>query len=379
MLRKAEWDGVDIKPYISGLLGEYISEEEMIYETSLEAYNTLFGGLRARRHLSAIASPPEVGKSYVMAQFAIDMAAKYGLNTLIIDTEGGFEPDWLPLIAERAGIEINVQFIDWRVKVDTKTAGKGQDSSQRVFPEFDYTKFKIKKSDKPTIYIYDARHIVQVMPFFGRPLAYKIKGGVIEPIEAGNMTSIWDSPIGKVIEGGNIGFVVLDSLSSPIESFFTGGQINYRTRAKTTQALLARGQDIIDEFKIVVMVTAHATIQHNNPHADPSIVGGKAVLHNIKFAAYMDKYAGKSIAKKAKVDWRNLRVMQIYRHTMKTPWREKTYLMTTGAGVIDFDRTPYLKKKEEYGQMAAAILTKKAKKSIIKKEIQLPWPLTRDF
>jgi len=30
---------------------------------------------------------------------------------------------------------------------------------------------------------------------------------------------------------------------------------------------------------------------------------------------------------------------------MKTPWREKTYLMTTDAGVVDFDRTPYLKKE----------------------------------
>jgi hypothetical protein len=333
MFRRALWDELDVSPWVRGLQGLYNEEEDMKYETSLVGYNDLFGGLRANKRISSLAAPPETCKSYVAATFACDMAG-HGLNTLIIDTEGGFEEDWIEAIAERMGIEINVEHITWRVEVKTP--------SDVITPNYKYADFKFNTSDTPTIYIYEARHLAQILPFFGRPLKFKIKGGVIEPLEAGDMTSIEDSPVGKLVTGANIGMVVLDSISSPVESMFTGGQINYRTRAKATQALLGRAQDLVDANRIVFLSTAHATIQHNNPHAKPSIVGGKAVLHNIKYIAYIEKYGGKKVAKDAGVDYLNLRKMAIFRHPMKTPWRDSAYLMTTAAGVVDFNRQAVL-------------------------------------
>jgi len=333
MFRRGIEDGKDVSPWVRGLQGLYNEDQDMRYKTSVEGYNQLFGGLRANRRISSIAAPPETGKSYLIATFACDMA-KHGFNSLIIDTEGGFEGDWIEAIAEKMGMEIDIEFIDWTV--DVLSPG------DVITPNYDYSKFKFKTSDTPTVYIYECRHLAQLLPFFGRPLKFKIKGGVIEPIEGGGMTSIEDSPIGKLVVGANIGMVALDSISSPVENLFTGGQINYRTRAKATQAVLGRAQDLVDAHQIVFMNSAHATIQHNNPHAKPSIVGGKAVLHNIKYIAYMDKYGGKKVAKTAGVDYLNLRKLAIFRHPMKTPWRDSAYVMTTAAGVVDFNRRAVL-------------------------------------
>jgi len=342
LLRRARFEGIDVERFISALLGEYTeSDEEMIYETSIEGYNKLFGGLRGGRHVSCAFAEPEVGKSYLNATFMVDMALKHNASSLVIDTEGGFAPEWIELISEARGEKVNVEFIDWRVRVDvTNTSGKTPSISHK--PIFDYKKLKITKPDKPTVYIYDARNIVQILPFFGRPISFKIKTGVIEPIEHAGTTSIWESPIGRIVETCGIKYVANDSLSAPLESFFTGGQINYRTRTKATQVWLGRAQDLIDEYKVVFMNTVHATINHSNPYAVPEPVGGKAVLHNNKYIAFIEKYESKKVAKDADVEWRNLRKMSIYRHMTEGAWSGDCYLLTTDHGVIDFDREQYI-------------------------------------
>jgi hypothetical protein len=339
MMRKAVVQGYDIQIFVDGLLGKYKEDDFMkVYETSLKAYDDLFGGLQAGRHISAVVSEPEIGKSLLNGTFAYDMAVKHGLSSLIIDTEGGFSPEWIRLIGEHRGKEVPVEFIDFKVRIEKKK-GKGKES---YIPTFNYKKLKYKKHDEPTVYIHDARHIVKIMPFLGRPLSFAMKGGVIEPIEAGNMLPIWDSPVGRIVEDCNVGFVANDSLSMPIKSFFSGGQINYRTRATTTAAWLGRAQDLVDEFGVVFMNTAHASIDHTNPYSKPNVFGGNAVIHNNKYVALMYRYEGKAVAKAAGVDFRNLRRLSIYRCPFKTPWSEETYCMTSEQGVIDFDRDKYL-------------------------------------
>jgi len=349
VMRKAYMLGIDITPWIKGLKNEYDESEYMkVYKTSLESYNKLFGGLQAGRYISAVCAPPEKGKSYLNATFAVDMCLNHNKNALIIDTEGGFTPEWIENIAKdrNAPNGVAVEFINWRVRVDENNnvirplyKAKDFDGAIRNFGKY----LDNITVDKPTVFIYDARHIVQILPFFGRPLSFKVKGGVVEPQDTGDLVPIWESPIGLLVEKFNIGYVAIDSLSAPIESFFTGGQINYRTRAKTTQALLGRCQDLIDEYELVLMVSAHATINHANPYDDPKIVGGKAVLHNVKCVLYMDDYTSKAVAKSADVNWRNLRKFTILRHPMKTPFSETTYAQTTPYGVKDFDRSQYVK------------------------------------
>ena len=345
LLRKAEWDGVEIEIYISGLLGKYKEDENSmtIYKTSLEAYNKLFEGLQGGRHVSAAFSEPEVGKSLLNATFAVDMCVLHKKSAVIIDTEGGFAPEWIGIISEKRGITVPVEFIDWKVRVNVQEKDKQQIHS----PEFDYSKFKFKPNDEPTVYIYDARNIVQILPFFGRPQGFKVKSGVIEPFEIGGTKAIWESPIGIVCEKADVAYVANDSISSPLESYFTGGQINYRTRTKATQIWLGRAQELIDEYKCVFMNTIHATIDHTNQWADPTPVGGKAVMHNNKYIAFMSRYKGKKAAKEQKVDWHNLRKLEIYRHMTKGAWSDKAYCMTSEAGIVDFDPKGSLEEEEE--------------------------------
>ena len=225
-------------------------------------------------------------------------------------------------------------FVDWRVKVVTKDKDKG--TAQHQIPE--YPNFKIPKfdPDTPTVFIYDARNIVQIFPFFGRPQAFKVKSGVIEPIEAGGLVSIDNSPIGKIMDAANVKFVANDSLSMPLEAYFTGGMINYRTRAKATQVWLGRCQDLIDEYKCVLMNTAHASKDPTNQWAVATPVGGKAILHNNKYIAYLRTYGNKKAAKAQKINYTTLRKMTIYRHMTKPQGDEEALLRTFDGGMIDF-------------------------------------------
>ena len=354
IMRKAMMLQFDISLWINGLNGRYNESDFMkVYETSVEGYNNMFGGLQAGRYISGIVAPPEVGKSYLAATFAVDMVLDHKKNALIIDTEGGFTPEWIDAILKDRGQEgaINVEFVKWRVKVGQNALMTEPTYENTARTEIEYKAsigqfhnyMKKIDADKPTIFVYDARHLVQIMPFFGRPLKFKVKGGVIEPMDTGDLMPIWECPVGLLVELYNIGYVCLDSLSAPVESFFTGGQINYRTRAKATQALLGRAQDLVDENEIVFMITAHASVGHANPYGEPKIVGGKSVLHNTKYVLIMEKYGGKAVAKKAGVNWRNLRKGRIFRHPLKTPFDEECSLQTTAAGVKDFDRGAYVK------------------------------------
>ena len=335
LLRKAYFEDYEIEEYIMGLRGEYTGDfDEMIYETSIEGYNKLFGGLRAGRHISGLFARPQIGKSIMLSQFMTDMALKHDASSILIDTEGGFAPEWIEAAAQRAGGEVEVVFVDWRVKVITKDRDKGK--SQHQTPE--YPNFKLPKfnADTPTIFIYDARNIVQIFPFFGRPQAFKVKSGVIEPIEGGGLVSIDQSPIGKIMDAADVKFVANDSLSAPLEAYFTGGMINYRTRAKATQVWLGRCQDLIDEYKCVLMNTAHATKDPTNQWSIAEPVGGKAILHNNKYIAYLRKYGNKKAAKEQGINYTTLRKMSVYRHMTKPQGEEEALMRTVNGGVIDF-------------------------------------------
>jgi len=336
MLRKCEFDGISIQPYIYGLLNDYEEDENdmTLYKTSLDAYNKLFDGLRGGRHISAVFAEPEVGKSYLNATFAVDICTMHEKSALLIDTEGGFTPEWIDMICEKRGIDkVPVEFIDWKVRVKVDKVGQREVHS----PDFDYAKFKFKPLDEPAVYVYDARHIAQILPFFGRPQGFRVKGGVIEPYEIGGTKAIWDSPIGIVTEKADVAYVANDSISSPLESFFTGGQINFRTRAKATQIWLGRAQELIDEYKCVFMNTIHASLDHTNPYGEPKVLGGKSVLHNNKYIAFMGRYQGKKAAKTQKLDWHNLRKLSIFRHMTKGAWSDHAYCRTSDEGIIDFD------------------------------------------
>ena len=113
ILRKAEFDGENISQYVDAILGIHKEEQEMVeYKTSIEGYNKLFGGLQSGRHISCLFALPETCKSYINAQFAVDMAVLHNKSSLIIDTEGGFAPEWIKLISERMGKDIPYKFID---------------------------------------------------------------------------------------------------------------------------------------------------------------------------------------------------------------------------------------------------------------------------
>jgi len=325
LLRQAETLDLNIERFIKALRGEVIMREEDYIETSLEGWNKLFGGLRKDK-ISGLNSEPDVGKSFLNTQFAIDIL-RIGKNALIIDTEGGIEEDWLHNIAERFSIPLEIEYIEFPIEYESE----GKKDTTITKPVFKYQNLKYKIKTKNTVYIWDHRNVLGILTFHGRPMLFREKSGVKEPIDmSASMTSVGASPIGIICDKCNIGYISYDSISAPIEKEFTGGQQNYPRRTKVTQAWLGRAQELLDLHELVVMNIIHASIAHNNPYADPIPVGGKGVLHNTKYVAFLEKYKNKKLR-----DWRSNRKLNVFRHMMKAPWSENALVKIKGDGFHD--------------------------------------------
>jgi len=325
ILRKLDEDGVDITPYVKGLLG-FGDEKMEVVKTSLEGYNRLFGGLHKGR-INAIYGKPEMGKSILDMQFAIDTMEAEGGNSLLIDTEGGIEVGWLKYFLKR-NPNLSIERIVWPVEEIVKERGGAIE--KRLL--FNYGDVEYKKTKKNTIYIWECRTLLPILAFHGRPLYFKESGGVIEPIdEVSHLTSISDSPIGKLVKDCEIKYIGYDSISLPVESEFTGGQSNWRTRAKAEFVLLNRTQQLLDKFNLIAMLVIHAT---QGGFSKPIPVGGKALLHNAKFVVYISsitKRSGKWAGSKS------LRKLEIYRHQFKEAWSESAEVAITDNGFIDLN------------------------------------------
>jgi len=323
LLRKLEMEGEDISPYVKGLLGFGDMSVEMV-ETSLKGYNRLFGGL-CKRRINAVFGKPEMGKSLLNLQFAVDVVSREGGNALIVETEGGLERRWLSYFKDR-NPELQWASVEWPVFEDVKRVS-GSVEKQVVF---DYDDLKFEKREANTIYVWECRTLLPILAFHGRPLYFKMKGGVIEPVDVPEMmVSLRDSPVGRLIEECNLKYLSYDSLSTPIESEFTGGQSNWRTRAKTTFALLNKVQQVLDSYDVVAMLTVHAT---QGGFEKPRPVGGKALLHNSKFVAYLTSFTARSGRYAGS---RSLRKLQVYRHPLKEKWSEEAAVVITDRGFVD--------------------------------------------
>jgi len=323
LLRKMEEDGKDITPYVKGILG-FGDEKMEIIKTSLEGYNKLFDGLHKGR-INAIYGKPEMGKSILDMQFAIDVMEAEEGNSLIIDTEGGVEVDWLKYFLKR-NPDLSIERVTW--PVEEVVSEKGNAVEKRVL--FNYDDLEYKPTQKNTIYIWECRTLLPVLAFHGRPLYFKESGGVIEPIdEVSQLRTVTKSPIGRMVKECKIKYIGYDSISAPVESEFTGGQSNWRTRAKTEFVLLNRTQQLLDKFNLVAMLVIHST---QGGFKKPEPVGGKALLHNSKFVTYITQITKRS------GPWagsKSLRKLEIYRSQFKESWSESAEVVITDEGFKD--------------------------------------------
>lgn len=248
-------------------------------------------------------------------------------NALIIDTETGLSrfgvPFWARVLSKRYEYPFGVK--EYRF-----VGGEMQERRERAKGKGTIYTCKIGSFDRIL-----SLHGVDVLFKTSNPKEDKKQSKVILDLKNFKL-DIEHTVIGKFVKEHNIGYILYDSISSPLKGPFIGSQQNQPSRAQATHSWLIQVHELADLFDVAVVGTVHAS---GNPQAfrgtpgsmqRPNPVGGSAVLHSFKIVLYFQTIEGSTTKRAAKKIW-------LERCPWRDPWDGTGYkiIKITDAGIID--------------------------------------------
>jgi hypothetical protein len=264
-------------------------------------------------------------KSSVGTQLGAGHSIERGTNALFMDTEGAQArygiPYWTDILSKRFEHKLGVQQLKF-------LGGELQD-------------YRTYSKGNPIMYTLRETNLMRILKLHGVDILYKIsepanpektQSKIILDLKSFEM-DVEQSPIGKFISENNIGFIMYDSISMPIQKSFIGSRQNKPVRTEATHAWLGQVHTLADLFDLVVIGTVHAS---GDPQAftgkpgslqRPNPLGGAAILHNFKKVIFLQ---GIDTMKS-----KNIKKMWIERSPWKSAWEEHHRIKMTDAGVID--------------------------------------------
>lgn len=285
-----------------------------IFQTSLKGINQLLKGGIPLQSLFGIYGKFKAGKTILCQQLAWEVMAKYGMNSLLFDTESDyFKPDAVPIWASRFNrrFDIDVQL----VKVTARPKWKGKKK-----PVIDKIKLEYYPSDydrnKQTSFIFDEGKFEILIGLHGKPVSPHLKGGKIDlmPMDSGlYVFYISQSLIGDFVENHNIKFVSYDSITRPFAAYH-GGRLNYPVRNEAENLFFSQIDEVLKTYNLVSVCTHRETSNPTNRYDRPGPKGGRAVGHWFKRMIHLRK-VGKSVKRRLKV----------YRVPSEAEWDESSW------------------------------------------------------
>jgi len=283
--------------------------------STLKAINSMYGGGHIPGILYNVFGPPMGGKTILMIQEAFgDVLAweeLYGEKKAIlyIDTEGGGEgvlSDWYPVFSKRFGIRPKVIYKDIRDLLDLLTW-------------FGYPA-KIFISEKGgQVYI--------------RPKGMKIAEGKKKVMHLFNP----NPPALDYCNKHNVGTVIIDSITEPIDQVFVGGTPQFPGRAEAVNAWFGRIHQVAkasmlgvpeeDITRRVVRCILHESVDPANDWVKPMIKGGHNVKYKFKVAMHLQP--------SAKNNFEHIKKLRLARYFSKKGWAVETLAILTDNGYID--------------------------------------------
>ena len=270
-----------------------------IVPSHLDAINSLIGG-----HLvkipTLIFGSPAAGKSLFEQQLAMDFLAR-GQNVLWVDCEGGadvmFEL-WRPKYMSRFSLDYDIKVI--------------------------YPDTKLEKTEKPTVFIIEARHIINILGFHGVNIDLEVtKGKSEDSVAKINLRYLGKGKnlVKELIQKGEVKMLVYDSLTAPMKTTFVGGRIQFPARADAFNLWLGAIKELVDTNSLVIYGTSHSSVDPTNPYANPHTSGGDTIKYVFKCSLYMQ--ASKS------PKYKNNRKLYIERFFNIPPWQKWSALELT--------------------------------------------------
>jgi hypothetical protein len=229
------------------------SQEIKTYASSIPELGSMFIGYIKGVPI-AFFGAGEAGKSILMLQETVCVAAQMSKNILFLGTEGAediFVDLWFPTFKKRFNFLGHVDVVN----VDT---------------------------------------VEDLLKKFGREIEIKIsEKGKADIIVVGKCKN----EIGEKIITDNIGVVILDSFTMPFRTEFAGGRMNFAGRADAECLIFGELRRLSRTKSLIVLMSHHATMDPTNPYVKPAITGGKNILHNFKVALYVERSKSPNIEK----------------------------------------------------------------------------------
>lgn len=348
-LIELEARGLDVVELVKRMLGlsqAIDTGETPFLETDLKNFNSLVGGIPLNA-LFGIFGAHATNKSILSYQLAYSFF-NAGSNALLIDTEGGsgehaLSP-WIKAFNERYKLGVEIARIKYNWDFDRKI------NSWTIDREI--------KDNKTYFFVADLRTIFKVLAFHGVQVHLEVskstrkqdkKTGQLGDPEGGGQLQIRflgpgsyeedisKTPIGQIVQKFGIKFVLVDSITNPVE-LFVSGQLNRPGRDDTQGLWFQQLQSLACEKNVTIVGTFHMTWDPTNqydPYGKP--VGGKAVGHNFKYLLLMQPYRGAGGKESRSLDAtkKNRRKMMLLRHPRKPPLDERYTVQLTDFGFID--------------------------------------------
>ncbi len=338
----------DVKLLVKRMLGmsQAQTSDTPFLETDLKNFNSLVGGIPLNS-LFGIFGAHATNKSILSYQLSYSFF-NVGSNALLIDTEGGsgehaLSP-WIRAFNERYKLNVEIARIkyewDWNNKVNKWSVDR-----------------EIKK-DKTYFFVADLRTIFKILAFFGVQVHLEVSkstrpkdrktGELGDPEGGGQLTirflgpgsyedNIRDTPIGQIVAKFGIKFVLIDSITNPVE-LFVSGQVNRPGRDDTQGLWFQQLQSLACDMGTTIIGTFHMTWDPTNqydPYGKP--VGGKAVGHNFKYILLLQAFRGSGGKDSRSLDAEKKlrRKMLLLRHPRKPMLTERYSIRLSDFGFTD--------------------------------------------
>lgn len=248
--------------------------------------------------IQALSGRSRSGKTLLMLQDAMYTQKDTGKNILLVmseawDSKFQIEP-WVKRINNRfkTNYKTELWLLDEPTYLNSCFVRNQNDSVKKkdgkpVF-KFHYNipwiKNKIDDKEQKVIAI-QLPSLFSLFLIVGTPaMVRNTEGGQqqIKPRPEWEMSMFLTTPLGEIIANNNIGFMGLDSLSSPLKNIFIGGEQTFNARSNAEAMILSRFDYLCKVFRTPCIILHH--LSENPARATKAkAYGGAMVLFTHKF------------------------------------------------------------------------------------------------
>ncbi|MHA1882597.1 MAG: hypothetical protein ACTSUO_06090 [Candidatus Thorarchaeota archaeon] len=312
------------KKYVKAVVNKYLQSKPSelsieYFQTSVDGVNDLVGGLPVGTPLG-IVGPYQGGKTILNIQFGFDIIRRKNKSAIFLDTEGNVYSyyGWVERFSKTYDIKPKIYECHPRIV----EGGLVMDYPKDV--------------KTPAIIVVDARDIEKILALHGRQCRVVVKESKfgLEPVEKGWSKTIEETPMAKLIEKTDAGYLSYDSITTPLNEFGIERQ-NFPVRASATNYWTIQMEKLAERYWIPVVGVVHDTLNPTNQFDRPKHKGGKSIGHFFKFLIYLQKGRSTHTPKTEKRP-QDVREMWVLRHPYKAPWDEYKLLRITDGGWRDY-------------------------------------------